>query len=49
MSDWEFRNTVAPTITLVNIDATVFLITGAKRYFRQRFVIAERNDLVEPA
>jgi len=47
--DYEFRTTVAPTITAKNIEATVELVQGAKRYFLQAFVVPEGKDLVDPS
>ena len=46
--DYEFRTTVAPTITAKDIEATVELVKGAKRYFLQRFVVPADKDLVDP-
>lgn len=46
--DYEFRTTVAPTLTLEDIKQTIELIGGAKRYFLQRFVVPEGKDLVDP-
>jgi len=46
--DYEFRTTVAPTITPEDIEDTVELIQGAKRYFLQAFVVPEGKDLVDP-
>jgi len=46
--DYEFRTTVAPTITRPDIVAAARLITGAKRYYLQRFVVPPDKDLVEP-
>ena len=47
--DYEFRTTVAPTITAKNIEDTVELVQGAKRYFLQQFVAPTDKDLVDPA
>jgi pyruvate formate lyase activating enzyme len=47
--DYEFRTTVAPTITAKDIEATVELVQGAKRYFLQRFVVPMDKDLVDPS
>ena len=47
--DYEFRTTVAPTITAKNIEDTVELVKGAKRYFLQQFVVPTDKDLVDPA
>lgn len=47
--DYEFRTTVAPTITAEDIEATVELAQGAKRYFLQQFVAPTDKDLVDPA
>jgi|LZCG01.1.fsa_nt_gb pyruvate formate lyase activating enzyme len=46
--DYEFRTTVAPTITPEDIEDTVELVQGAKRYFLQTFVVPEGKDLVDP-
>ena len=46
--DYEFRTTVAPTITAKDIENTVELVEGAKRYFLQAFVVPEGKDLVDP-
>ena len=46
--DYEFRTTVAPTITPEDIENTVELVQGAKRYFLQAFVVPEGKDLVDP-
>ncbi|MEA1871619.1 MAG: hypothetical protein U9N00_05445, partial [Candidatus Bipolaricaulota bacterium] len=46
--DYEFRTTVAPTITAEDIEDTVELVQGAKRYFLQTFVVPEGKDLVDP-
>lgn len=46
--DYEFRTTVAPTMMAEEIEETVSLIAGAKRYTLQRFVIPEGKDLVDP-
>ena len=47
--DYEFRTTVAPTITVEDIEDTVELVQGAKRYFLQQFVAPTDKDLVDPA
>ncbi len=47
--DYEFRTTVAPTITVEDIEATVELVEGAKRYFLQQFVVPTDKDLVDPS
>lgn len=47
--DYEFRTTVAPTITVEDIEDTVALVQGAKRYFFQTFVTPTDKDLVDPA
>ncbi len=44
--DYEFRTTVAPTITPSEIEETSRLITGAKRYFLQTFVVPDGKNLV---
>jgi len=46
--DYEFRTTVAPTITTKGIEDTVELVQGAKRYFLQQFVVPTDKDLVDP-
>ncbi len=47
--DYEFRTTVAPTITADDIEDTVELVQGAKRYFLQPFVVPTDKDLVDPS
>jgi len=47
--DYEFRTTVAPTITPGEIESTVELVQGAKRYFLQTFIVPEGKDLVDPS
>ena len=47
--DYEFRTTVAPTIATENIEDTVELVKGAKRYFLQKFIVPTDKDLVDPA
>ena len=47
--DYEFRTTVAPTITPEDIENTVDLLQGAKRYFLQTFIVPEGKELVDPA
>jgi len=47
--DYEFRTTVAPTITPKDIEDTVELVQGTKRYFLQSFVVPEGKDLVDPS
>ncbi len=47
--DYEFRTTVAPTLTPADVKDTAELISGAKRYFLQRFVTPAGKDLVDPA
>ena len=47
--DYEFRTTAAPTITTKDIEDTVELVQGAKRYFLQQFVVPTDKDLVDPA
>lgn len=47
--DYELRTTVAPTITPEDIEKTVELVQGAKRYFLQAFVVPEGKDLVDPS
>jgi pyruvate formate lyase activating enzyme len=46
--DYEFRTTVAPTMTVGDIEEIVALIKGAKRYWLQRFVIPRGKELVNP-
>jgi pyruvate formate lyase activating enzyme len=46
--DYEFRTTVAPTMTKQNLEEVVALIDGAKRYWLQRFVVPNGKGLVEP-
>ena len=47
--DYEFRTTVAPTITAEDIEDTVELVQGAKRYFLQTFVVPDGKNLVDPS
>jgi len=47
--DYEFRTTVAPTITAEELEETASLVQGAKRYFLQQFVVPTGKDLVDPA
>ena len=47
--DYEFRTTVAPTITVGDIEETIPMIAGAKRYYLQRFVVPQDKALVDPA
>ena len=47
--DYEFRTTVAPTMTFRDIEATAALVSGAKRYILQRFVAPHDKDLVDPS
>jgi len=47
--DYEFRTTVAPTITAEDIEDTVEPVQGARRYFLQAFVVPEGKDLVDPS
>lgn len=46
--DYEFRTTVAPTMSGAEIEDLIPLLSGAKRYFLQRFVIPSGKELVEP-
>ena len=46
--DYEFRTTVAPTITVDDIKETIPMIAGAKRYYLQRFVVPQDKALVDP-
>ena len=45
--DYEFRTTVAPTLTAEDIEQATTLIAGAKRYILQRFVLPEGKRLVD--
>ena len=45
--DYEFRTTVAPTITEEDLLDTIDLVKGAKRYFLQKFIVPDK-DLVDP-
>ena len=47
--DYEFRTTVAPTLTAEDIEQATAWIAGAKRYILQRFVLPEGKHLVEPS
>jgi pyruvate formate lyase activating enzyme len=47
--NYEFRTTVAPTITAEDIEDTVELVQRAKRYFLQPFVVPTDKDLVDPS
>ena len=47
--DYEFRTTVAPTITADELEKTARLIEGAKRYFLQAFVVPEGKEIVDPS
>lgn len=47
--DYEFRTTVAPTITPNEVEETTRLIQGAKRYFLQAFVVPEGKEIVDPS
>ena len=47
--DYEFRTTVAPTITADELEETTRLIEGAKRYFLQAFVVPEGKEIVDPS
>jgi len=44
---YEFRTTVAPTLTAEDIEQATTLITGAKRYILQGFVLPEGKRLVD--
>ena len=46
--DYEFRTTVAPSLTTEEIERIVPLISGAKRYYLQRFIVPEDKDLLDP-
>jgi len=45
--DYEFRTTVAPTMTAEDIEQAITWIAGAKRYILQRFVLPEGKRLVD--
>jgi len=45
--DYEFRTTVAPTLTVEDIELVAAWIAGAKRYILQRFVLPEGKRLVD--
>ncbi len=47
--DYEFRTTVAPTMSADEIEETTRLIKGAKRYFLQTFVVPEEKEIVDPS
>jgi pyruvate formate lyase activating enzyme len=47
--DYEFRTTVAPTLTEADVRAIADLIAGARRYILQRFVVPEGKGLVDAA
>jgi len=47
--DYEFRTTVAPTMTAEDITDAISLITGAKRYVLQRFVTPTEKEIVDPS
>jgi pyruvate formate lyase activating enzyme len=47
--DYELRTTVAPTITTEDIEGTIKLVKGSKRYFLQAFVVPDGKDLVDPS
>jgi pyruvate formate lyase activating enzyme len=47
--DYELRTTIAPTITAEDIEQTVNLVKGSKRYFMQAFVVPKGKDLVDPS
>ncbi len=47
--DYEFRTTVAPTLTADDIEGTTRLLNGAKRYFLQTFVVPEGKEIVDPS
>ncbi len=47
--DYEFRTTVAPTITGEDLLDTVDLVRDAKRYFLQEFISPDSKDLVDPS
>ncbi|MCD5416615.1 anaerobic ribonucleoside-triphosphate reductase activating protein [Candidatus Bipolaricaulota bacterium] len=46
--DYEFRTTVAPTMSEADIKGLVPLLSGAKRYFLQQFVVPSDKELVDP-
>jgi len=47
--DYEFRTTVAPTLTADDLEQAAAWIAGAKRYVLQPFVLPEGKHLVEPS
>jgi len=47
--DYEFRTTVAPTITEEDLLDAVGLVRESKRYFLQRFILPDGKDLVDPS
>ena len=47
--DYEFRTTVAPTITQDDLYDVAEYIKGSKRYYLQKFITYEDKDLIDPA
>jgi len=46
--DYEFRTTVAPTITQDDLYEVAEYIKGSKRYYLQKFITYEDKDLINP-
>ena len=46
--DYEFRTTVAPTITQDDLYDVAEYIKGSKRYYLQKFITYEDKDLINP-
>jgi len=47
--DYEFRTTVAPTLTWEDLQAIARGIAGARRYVLQPFVVPQGKTLIDPA
>jgi len=47
--EYEFRTTVAPTMTRQDVEEMVAFIGGAKSYWLQQFVVPDGKGLVDPA
>jgi len=47
--DYEFRTTVAPTITQDDLYEVAEYIKGSKRYYLQKFITYEDKDLIDPS
>ena len=47
--DYEFRTTVAPTITQDDLYDVAEYIKGSKRYYLQKFITYKDKDLIDPA